>query len=78
MVIVSNIKKDFFIICQINNPTITIRDGSGQNPTRDLTRPEGVLANPTRPEKFFQGPVPTRSNIFVTRDKFGLTRVTRS
>ena len=37
------------------------RDGSGQNPTRILTRPEAVLANPTR--TIFQRTRATRGNI---------------
>ena len=38
------------LILQVGNILCSNRDGSGQNPTRDLTRPEAFLANPTRPE----------------------------
>ena len=50
------------------------RDGWGQNPTRDLARPEGFLANLTRPEQFTEEPEPTRNSFFLTRVNFFLTR----
>ena len=39
------------------------RDGSGQTPTQDLTQPEAILANPTRPEPIFYDP--ERRNFFT-------------
>ena len=48
----------------------TIRDGSGQNPTQDLTRPEAILANPTRPEPFFYEPEQPEEIFLPTRKYF--------
>ena len=39
------------------------RDGSGQNPTQDLTQPEAILANPTR--AIFLWTWATRRNFFT-------------
>ena len=46
-----------------------IRDGLGQNPTRNLTRPEAILANPTRPELFFYEPEQPEE-IFLPTQKY--------
>ena len=46
------------------------RDGSGQNPTQDLTQPEAILANPTRPEPFFYQREQPEEIFLLTRKYF--------
>ena len=50
--------------------TTDVRDGSGQNPTQDLTQPKAILANPTRPEPFFYGPKQPEEIFLPTRKYF--------
>ena len=42
----------------------------GRVKTRPEIWPDPRVFWPTRPEQFFQGPEPTRSNIFITRANF--------